>query len=79
MKTSHTFYQIFHKNIALILLPLIWLGLSTYAGFNQKTVLGQDQFPMSLEYDQRQDIVLNADLITDQSTTGVKVVDDEQA
>jgi len=79
MKTSHTFYQIFQKKIALILLPLIWLGLSTYAGFNQKTVLGQDQFPMSLEYDQKQDIVLNADLITDQSTTGVQVVDDEQA
>ena len=79
MKTSHTSYQIFQKKIALILLPLIWLGLSTYAGFNQKTVLGQEQFPMSLEYDQRQDIVLNADLITDQSTTGVQVIDDEQA
>jgi hypothetical protein len=34
---------------------------------------------MSLEYDQGQDIVLNADLIADQSTTGVQVVDDEQA
>jgi len=79
MKTSHTFYQLFQKKIALILLPVIWIGLSTYAGFNQKTVLGQDQFPMSLEYDQGQDIVLNADLIEDQSTTGVQVVDDEQA
>ena len=79
MKTSHPFYQIFHKNIALILLPLIWLVLSTFAGFNQKTVLGQDRYPMPLVYDQRQDILLNANLITDQSTTGVKVVDDEQA
>ena len=34
---------------------------------------------MSLEYDRGHDIVFNADSITDQSTTGVKVVEDQEA
>ena len=79
MKTRNSFYRIFQKKIALILLPIAWLGLSAYAGFNQKAVLGQERFPISLEYDQSQDIVLNADLIADQSSTGVQVVEDQEA
>ncbi|MEX1298225.1 MAG: acyltransferase [Desulfotignum sp.] len=79
MKTSHPFYQVFQKKTALILLPLIWLGLSTYAGLNQKMVLGQERFPMSLEFDRGHDLVFNTDSITGQSTTGVKVVEDQEA
>jgi len=79
MKTSHPSYRNFHKMVALILLPLVWLGLSVYAGLNQKTVLGQERFPIALEYDSSRDIVLNADSIIKQSTTGVQVVEDQQA
>ncbi len=79
MKTSHPFYQVFQKKIALILLPLVWVGLTTYAALNQKMVLGPERFPMSLEFDRGHDIVLNADSITDQSTTGVNVVEDQKA
>ena len=79
MKTSSSFYQLFQKKIFLIIIPLLWLGLSIYAGINQKSTLGQDRFPMSLTYDQEKDIVLNADSITAQSSTGIQVIEDEKA
>jgi hypothetical protein len=79
MKTSSSFYQLFQKKIFLIIIPLLWLGLSIYAGINQKSALGQDRFPMSLIYDQEWDIILNADSITAQSSTGIQVVEDEKA
>ena len=79
MKTSRPFYQIFQKKAVLILLPLIWLGLSVYAGLNHKPALGQDRTPLPLKYDRKQDIVLDADSITDRSSEGVQVVMDDQA
>ena len=79
MKTSRPFYQNFQKMPALILLPLIWLGLSCYAGFNQKTVLGQDRLPMATKYSQELDIVLNADSVAAYSAGGVRAVVDEKA
>jgi peptidoglycan/LPS O-acetylase OafA/YrhL len=79
MKTSSSFYQLFQKKIFLIIIPLLWLGLSIYAGINQKSALVQDRFPMPLTYDQERDIVLNAGSITAQSSTGIQVVEDEKA
>lgn len=79
MKTSSSFYQLFQKKIFLIMLPLLWLGLSIYAGINHISVLNQDRFPMPVTYNQQRDIVLNADSITAQSLTGIQVVEDEKA
>jgi hypothetical protein len=79
MKTSQQVYQVFQHKAVLVLLPLIWLGLSVYAGINQKPALGQDRIPMPLTYDRKQDIVLDAGSITDQSAAGVQVVDDVKA
>jgi surface polysaccharide O-acyltransferase-like enzyme len=79
MKVAQPFYQVFHKKIFLVLLPLLWIGLSVYAGFNHKPALGQNRIPMPLTFDQKHDIVLDAISITDQSAKGVQLVDDDQA
>jgi len=78
MKTSHSFFQIFQKKSVSVFLLILWVGLSTFAGFNQKTVLGKNQFPMSLEYNPGQDIVFNAESISNQSSAGIQVVVDDE-
>ncbi len=79
MKTSQSIYKVFQNRTFVILLPLIWLGLSVYAGINQMPALGQDRIPMPLTYDRKQDIVVDAGSITDKSASGVRIVDDDQA
>jgi len=79
MKTSHPFYGVFGKKGALIILPLLWIGLSVFAGFNHKDPKVQKQYPMPLEYHPGQDILLNAESITNRSLAGVRVVNDEKA
>ena len=78
MKTSRPFYNVFHKNIVLIILPVFWIGLTVFAGFNQKAVTEQHKYSMPLEYNPEKDIVLNAESITDQSSTGVRVIKDRE-
>jgi len=79
MKTSHPFFHIFRKKSVLIILPVLWVGLTVFAGFNQKAVIGQNRSSMPLMYDPGQDIILNSESITDRSSSGVQVVNDKEA
>lgn len=79
MKTSHSFFEIFRKRSMLIILPVLWIGLTVFAVFSQTDVVKQDRYPMTLSYDRERDIILNAESITDRSSTGVQVVNDEEA
>ena len=79
MKTSHPFFGFFNKKGALIILPLLWLGLSVFAGFNHTDPTEQNQYPMPLGYHPVQDILLNAESVTNRSSAGVRVVNDEKA
>jgi len=79
MKTSHPFFNIFRKKSTLIILHVFYIGLIVFAIVNQITGAGRDLSPMPLMYDSGQDIILNAESITRQSSTGVRVVKDEEA
>jgi hypothetical protein len=79
MKTTHPFFDIFRKRKALIVLHLLFFGLIAFAVFNQITGASQSRSPMALMYDPEQDILLNAESITDKSLTGVRVVKDKEA
>jgi peptidoglycan/LPS O-acetylase OafA/YrhL len=79
MKTSHPCFHIFRKKSALIILTVLWVGLTVFAGFNQKVVSGQNRSAMPLIYDPGQDIILSAESITDRSSTGVRVINDQEA
>ncbi len=75
MKTTHPFFDIFRKRGVLIILHVLYLGLIVLA------VIGAslNRSPMPLSYDPDQDIILNSESITDQSSSGVHVVNDEKA
>jgi glucan biosynthesis protein C len=75
MKTTHPFFDIFRKRSALVILPALYIGLTIFAAAGA----GQGRSPMPLIYDSTQDILLNAESITDRSPTGVRVVNDESA
>jgi hypothetical protein len=79
MKTTHAFFDSFRKRSALIILHLLYVGLIVFAVVNQITGAGLNRAPMPLSYNPGKDIILNADSITDQSTTGVRVVKDNEA
>ncbi|MBU2514191.1 acyltransferase [bacterium] len=79
MKTSHSFFLIFQKRSVLIILPVLWISLTVFAGFNQNTAIHQIRFPMSLTVDHGWDIILNAASITNQSSTGIQIINDEEA
>jgi glucan biosynthesis protein C len=79
MKTTHPFFNIFRKKSTLIILHVLYIGLIVFAIVNQITGAGRDLSPMPLMYDSGQDIVLNAESITRQSSTGVRVVKDDEA
>jgi len=79
MKTSHPFFDIFRKKGALLILHLLYIGLIVFAVTNQITAADRDRSPMPLMYDSAQDIILNSESITDRSSTGVRVVNDEAA
>ena len=79
MKTSHPFFDIFRKKGALVILHLLYIGLIVFAVANQITGAVRDRSPMPLMYDSGQDIILNSESITDRSSTGVRVVNDEAA
>jgi hypothetical protein len=75
MKTTHPFFDIFRKRGILILLHVLYVALIVFA------VIGasRSRSPMPLMYEPKQDILLNAESITDKSLTGVQIVNDEEA
>ena len=79
MKTTHPFFGIFRKKRALIILHMLFVGLIVLAVVNQITGAGRDLSPMPLSYDSGQDILLSAESITSRSSTGVRVVSDQEA
>ena len=79
MKTTQPFFDIFRKRSVLAILHGLYIGLIVFAIFNQITIAGQNRSPMPLRYDPDQDIILNAESITDRSSTGVRVLNDEEA
>jgi peptidoglycan/LPS O-acetylase OafA/YrhL len=79
MKTTHPFFNIFRKKSTLIILHVLYIGLIVFAIVNQITGTGRDFSPMPLMYDSGQDIILNAESITSRSSTGVRVVNDDEA
>jgi hypothetical protein len=79
MKTTHPFFDIFRKRSALIILHVLFVGLIVFAVVNQITGAGRNRSPMPLMYDPGKDIILNSESITDRSSTGVRVINDEKA
>ena len=79
MKTTQPFFDIFRKKSALVILHVLYIGLIVFAVVNQCTGAGRDRSPMPLTYDSGQDVLLNSESITDRSSTGVRVVNDEEA
>lgn len=79
MKTTHAFFDIFRKKIALIILHVLYIGLIVFAVVNQITGTGLNRAPMPLRYDPGKDIILNAESVIDKSQTGVRVVNDKEA
>jgi len=79
MKTTRPFFDIFRKKSALVILPALYIGLIVFAAVNQISGAGPGRSPMPLVYDSEQDILLNAESITDRSSDGVRVINDEQA
>lgn len=79
MKTTHPFFHNFRKWQVLILLHVLYVGLIVFAVFNQISAGQSSRSPMPMTYDPLNDIILNVDSITDQSPTGVRVVDNENA
>ena len=79
MKTTRPFFDIFRKKSTSAILHVLYIGLIVFAVINQLSGAGRDRSPMPLMYDSGQDVILNAESITDRSSTGVRVVDDEEA
>lgn len=79
MKTSHPFFNIFQKGVVVNILLLLWIGLTVFTGFNQIDIVEQRRYPMPFTYHYARDIVLDAESITNRSSTGVKLVDDDDA
>jgi glucan biosynthesis protein C len=75
MKTTRPFFDVFRKRSALIVLPVLYVGLIVFAASNQ----GGSSAAMPLMYDSEKDILLSAESITAKSSTGVRVVNDDAA
>ena len=75
MKTSRPFFNIFRKKGVVIILQVLYVALIVFA----VTEASRSRSPMPLTYDPGQDILLNAESITDRSSTGVRVVTDDEA
>ena len=75
MKTTRPFFHVFRKRGVVIILHVLYVSIIVFA------VIGatRNRSPMPLEYDAEQDILLNAESITDKSLTGVHVINDEEA
>ena len=79
MKTTRPFFDIFRKKRALITSQALYIGLIAFAVVIQISDARQSRSPMPLAYDSGQDVLLTCESITDQSSSGVRVVNDEGA
>ena len=79
MKTTQPFFDVFRKKSVLVILHGLYIGLIVFAVVNQITGAGINRSPMPLVYDAGQDVLLNAESITDRSSTGVRVIQDQAA
>ncbi|MGD2097834.1 MAG: acyltransferase [Desulfobacterales bacterium] len=75
MKTTHPFFDIFRKRAVVISLQLLYVALIVFAAMGA----GRNQSAMPLMFEPEQDILLNAESITDKSLTGVQIVNDKEA
>ena len=75
MKTTQPFFNVFRRRGVVIILLLLYISLTFFAASGAS----RNRSPMPLMYDQEQDIILNSESITDQSSIGVQVVNDEEA
>jgi len=74
MKTRSPFYLGFRKKGALTALPALYIGLIVFAVSGASI----NRAPMPLTYDPAQDILLDSESITNRSSTGVRVVSDNE-
>jgi hypothetical protein len=79
MKTTRPFFDTFRGRIALITSPMLFVGLIVFVVINPVTNAGGKSSAMPLTYDSEKDILLNAGSIAAQSSSGVRVVNDEGA
>jgi peptidoglycan/LPS O-acetylase OafA/YrhL len=79
MKTTHTSFQTFGKWRAVAPLQILFIGLIVLSVVNPFCQASAYHASMPIQYDSDQDILLNCQSITNQSTTGVGVVPDEDA
>jgi len=79
MKTNRPVFQIFEKWRTLAPLHILFVGLIVFAAINPFSQADQGHAAMPLQYNPDQDILLNCQSITNQSTTGVGVVPDGDA
>jgi hypothetical protein len=75
MKTTNPSFGVFRKKGVVIILHLLYVGLIVLAA----TGTSRNPSPMPLMYKPDQDIILNSESIADQSSTGVRVVNDDDA
>ncbi|MBT8374857.1 MAG: acyltransferase [Deltaproteobacteria bacterium] len=75
MKTAHPFFDIFRKRGVVIILLVMYVSLFIFS----VTGASRNRSPMPLKYDSQQDIILDSESITDQSSSGIRVVNDEEA
>ena len=74
MNTTRPFYLGFRKKGALIAVPALYMGLIVFAISGASV----NHAPMPLTYDPAKDILLDSESITNRSSTGVRVVNDEE-
>jgi hypothetical protein len=75
MKTTHSFFDVFRKRKAFIIPHVLFVGLICFAVINS----AGNSPAMPLTYDSGKDILLSAESITGRSSSGVRVVNDEEA
>jgi peptidoglycan/LPS O-acetylase OafA/YrhL len=74
MKTIRPLFNDFWKKGVVIILHVLYISLIVFAAFGS----GRSRAPMPMTYNPEKDIILNGRSITDQSSEGVRVVDDEE-
>ncbi len=75
MKTTHSFFDVFRKGKVLVIPQVLFVGLIVFAAVNSSGTYAA----MPLTYDSAKDILLSAESITDKSSSGVRVVSDQDA
>lgn len=77
MKTSHPFFQRLRKRNALFVLHLFYIGLIVIAVNNPLVGSRSNRSPMSITFDKGKDIILDSQSIINQSSTGVRLIRDD--